>query len=66
MTVRDETAKTPSETGTRSREEGRHTLYSMSTDQAASLPAWMRETGIQACRSGVSVVAVEAFMDNVG
>jgi len=38
----------------------------MSTDRAASLPAWMRETGSQACRSGVSVVAVEAFMNNAG
>jgi hypothetical protein len=38
----------------------------MSTDQVASLPAWMRETGIQARRSGVSVVAVEAAMNNVG
>jgi hypothetical protein len=38
----------------------------MLTDRAVSLPAWMRETDIQACRSGVSVVPVEAFMNNVG
>ena len=34
MTVRDETAKTPSETGTRSREEG------LGTDTLSRVPAW--------------------------
>jgi hypothetical protein len=38
----------------------------MSTDPAASLSAWMREIGSQACRSGLSVVAEKAFMNNVG
>jgi len=40
MTVRREIAQSPSETGARSREGGRHTWNSMLTDWTASPPAW--------------------------
>jgi len=39
MTVRDETAKTPGETGTRIPERPRHTWNSMSRSRGASLSA---------------------------
>jgi len=32
----------------------------------ASLPAWPREARGQACRSGVSAVAVEVIVNNAG
>jgi len=66
MRVRNETVETPRETGKHSCEEGRHTCNSMSTDRAASTPACMPKNSVQACRSGVSTVAVEAFMDYAG
>jgi hypothetical protein len=65
MTVRDETAKTPSETGTRSREGGILETVRRPTERRARLPG--RSTSrVQAGRSCVSAVAVEAIMNNVG
>ena len=74
MMVRDETAKTPSETGPRLRREA-----SMRSPEVAEAylkqyveatkdePApWPREAGGQDGRSGVSAVAVEALMNSVG
>jgi len=38
----------------------------MLTDRAASPPAWARANLGQACRSGESAIAAEAFMNNAG
>jgi hypothetical protein len=38
----------------------------MSTDRAASPPAWARGNRGQACRSGECAIAAEAIMNNVG
>jgi len=41
-------------------------LNSLLTDRVANPPAWPRLTRGQACRSGVSAVAVEVVMNNAG
>jgi hypothetical protein len=66
MTVRDETAKTPSETARGAvREGGILETVRRPTERRARLPG--RSTSrVQAGRSCVSAVAVEAIMNNVG
>lgn len=66
MMVRDETAQTPGETGARSRARPKHTCTSMLRSRGASPPAGMPQGRMPAFRSGVSAVAVEAVMNNVG
>jgi len=62
MTVRGEIAKSPCETGARRREGGRQTdRLVQSVDRPSGEPACG-----QACRGGVSAVAVEAFVNYAG
>ena len=66
MMVRDETAKTPSETGMRSPEMAEAYLK-QSVEATKDDPAhWPRKAGGQDDRSGLSAVAVEALMNSVG
>jgi|GEM_PF-2556428 hypothetical protein len=66
MMVRDETAKTPSETGMR-RHEMAEAYLKQYVEATKDEPAhWPREAGGQGGLSGVSAVAVEALMNNVG
>jgi len=66
MTVRDETAKTPGETGTRSPERPRAYLKQYVEITRGEPVRWPRKARGQAGRNGVSAVAVETFMNNVG
>ena len=85
MTVRDETAETPSEVhGAKNNERhacGRRRAGGVLRAEPRGAEAYLKqyvevergeparlgaETCTQACRSGVSAVAVEAFMNNVG
>ena len=59
--VRDETAETAGETGARSSEGGREAYLKQYVDRPSGEPARR-----QACRSGVSVVVVEVFVNNAG
>jgi hypothetical protein len=72
MRVRDETAETPGEVhGAKNNE--RHVCVRASETVSWLEPlsgepaqAWPRASRGQACRSGVSAVAVEAFMNSAG
>ncbi|MGE3151274.1 MAG: hypothetical protein AB7G48_01500 [Nitrospiraceae bacterium] len=51
----------------RAESRGREAYLKQYVDRPSDEPArWMRETGIQAGRSGVSAIAGEAIMNNVG
>jgi hypothetical protein len=65
MTIRDETAETPSETGARSPE--RPSNLKQYVEAARGEPARLVAASRgQPCRSDVSAVAVEAVMNKVG
>jgi hypothetical protein len=64
--VRNETAKTPGETGMRSPEVAEAYLKQYVEATKGEPARWPREAGGQAGRSGVSAGAVEAVMNNVG
>ncbi len=66
MMVRDETAKTPSETGMRSPEMAEAYLKQYVEATKDDPAHWPREAGGQDGRSGGSAVAVEALMNSVG
>ena len=66
MMVRDETAKTPGETGMRSPELTEAYLKQYVEATKGEPAPWPREAGGQGGRSGVSAVAVEALMNNAG
>lgn len=66
MMVRDETAKTPSETGMRSPEVAEAYLKQYVEAMKGEPARWPREADGQGGRSGVWAVAVEALMNNVG
>lgn len=66
MMVRDETAKTPSETGMRKPEVAEAYLKQYVEATKGEPAHWPREAGGQGGRSGVSTVVVEALMNNVG
>ena len=66
MMVRHETAKTPGETGAWSPERPKRTCASTLRSRGASPPAGMLRSWMTACLGGVSAVAVEALMSDVG
>jgi hypothetical protein len=66
MTVRDETAKPPRETGARSpREAEAYVKQHLEAVRGEPTRLGVASRG-QPCRSGVSAVVVEAVMNNVG
>jgi hypothetical protein len=62
MRVRDETAETPGETGAWRREGPEAYLQYVEGPEWRARPPGRKTSG-QACRSGVSAVAVETFMN---